>query len=652
MKTSIRFIIILFLSNTTIYSQITTPVIKANFGVDADLRANYFNGLVAAGNDDWFNNGTAGTGQFIIDTSGAASIVAGYTSTPATRTMTFSRLMKQAPYSVVNNRLLLDAIFTRDYHGDDSTVFASGSNKNGMHPSSWSCPVSQGIPDKNDILDAMVHARRAGPNITDSLWMFGGISIENTTGNRYFDFELFQTDFYYDRTTRTFKNYGPEAGHTAWLFNSDGSIQRPGDIIFTAEYGSSSLTLVEARIWVHQSSLLMTPLFFNWGGSFDGGGPGAIYGYANILPKTAGAFYTGLQSGNGVWPGPFNLVRQDNSVVTSYIGRQYMEFSVNLTKLGLDPAYISSNGCGTPFRRVLIKTRASTSFTAELKDFIAPFRMFDYPYPKVVANIPIFFCQIGVSNIWVTNPMANSIYNWSTTNGHIVGPTTGTSITVDTTGRYVVNQHLYVQCPAYAADSVTILFDTSCVILDRNLETFSAVLNRNDVSLNWRVNHNEQIKSFAVEYSTDNINFLLHEYVEAQNRPGPLTYMLLHDVSNIHSTMIYYRLRLKGIDNRIAYSNIVAIRLNSDIKPGLLIYPNPSSSSGSVWASVQAIRTQAAEYYIMDVNGKMIIRRKIVLYTGNNTINLSEFEKFRPGVYLINMVAEGQSYTNKIIISN
>ena len=53
-------------------AQITTPIIKAAFGVDADLRANYFNGFVQSGNDDWFNNGTAGTGNFVIDTTGGS----------------------------------------------------------------------------------------------------------------------------------------------------------------------------------------------------------------------------------------------------------------------------------------------------------------------------------------------------------------------------------------------------------------------------------------------------------------------------------------------------------------------------------------------------------------------------------------------------
>lgn len=253
-----------------IKAQITGPVIRAGFGVDADLRANYFNGFIQSGNDDWYNNGTDGTGIFVIDTTGAAALINGYISDPATRSKSFFRTMNYPQYTVVNNRLLIDAIFIRDYHGDDSTVFASGSNKNGMSPVDWSCPVSQGIPDKNDILDMLVHIRRAGANNTDSLWMFGGVSIENTTGNRYFDFEMYQTDIYYDRPSRKFYNYGSDAGHTSWQLDGAGNIITPGDIIFTAEFGNSSLTSLEARIWVHQSTLSITPVAFSWGGSLMG----------------------------------------------------------------------------------------------------------------------------------------------------------------------------------------------------------------------------------------------------------------------------------------------------------------------------------------------------------------------------------------------
>jgi hypothetical protein len=641
------FTIILFTQFSN--AQITGPVTRANFGVEAELRANYFNGVITSVGDDWFNNGTGGTGQFIIDTTGAAAIVAAYTTNPASRMWPFSRVMRQAPYTIVNNRLLIDAIFNRDFHGDDSTVFAAGSNKNGDSPASWSCPVSQGIPDKNDILDGMIHARRAGPNITDSLWIFGGVSIENTVGNRYFDFELYQTDLYYDRPARVFRNYGPDMGHTAWVFNADGSVRTPGDIIFTAEYSSSALTLVEARIWIAQTSLAITPMFWNWGGLYDGAFMGAPYGYANILPKTAGIFYTGLQSPNGVWGGPFSIVHQDNSLATTYTARAFMEFSVNMTKLGLDPAYISSNGCGTPFRRVLIKSRASTSFTAELKDFVAPFRMFNYPYPQAVAELPIFCGQMGVTDITIANPMTSSTYTWSTPDGNIVGSTTGPSITVDTTGTYLVTQYLHLQCPAYAYDTVTVSLDTNCLILDKNLAEFNAVLNNRNTALRWNVYQNERISGYAIEYSTENNNFTLLENITPTEEIGSESYLLNHDISNIYAPVIYYRLRLTGWDGKTVYSNIMAVRLSKDIKTGLLIYPNPSAEL--VWASIVAAKTGEAEYSILDVNSRLINRKKLVLYAGNNTINLSELDNRQPGVYFIKMVLDGQSLTRKIVIT-
>jgi len=258
-------------------AQTISPSLKAGFGIEGELRANYFNNFVQSGNDDWFNMGTPGAGVFVIDTTGAAAMVARYAVDPAFRQLPFFRTMKYPAYSVVNNHLLLDAIFIRDYHGIDSTIFASGASKNGESPADWTCPVAQSVPDKNEILDMMVHVRRAGPsNIqADSLWLFGGLSIENTTGDRYFDFEMYQTDIYYDRATRKFYGYGPDAGHTSWKLDASGNISQPGDIIFSADFGSSTLTSLEARIWVDKASLSITPVDFNLSGSFDGASTGS-----------------------------------------------------------------------------------------------------------------------------------------------------------------------------------------------------------------------------------------------------------------------------------------------------------------------------------------------------------------------------------------
>jgi hypothetical protein len=49
MKTLLPFFLLLTL---TASSQITTPIIKAGFGVDGELRANFYNGALQNGNDD------------------------------------------------------------------------------------------------------------------------------------------------------------------------------------------------------------------------------------------------------------------------------------------------------------------------------------------------------------------------------------------------------------------------------------------------------------------------------------------------------------------------------------------------------------------------------------------------------------------------
>lgn len=646
MKKNLLFVFGIFFINVTI-AQITTPVIKANFGVDADLRANYYNGAVNSAVDDWYNNGTLGSGQFMIDTTGAAAIVSGYTSYPVSRMFSFSRLMRPTPYSTVNNRLVLDAVFHRDFHGTDSTVYASGSNKNGMNPNTWTCPVAQNIPDKNDILDVFAHVRRAGPNITDSLWMFGGISIVNTNGNRYFDFELYQTDIYYDRPNRVFKGYGSDAGHTSWKFDASGNVLQTGDIIFSAEFGSSVLTAIEARVWIDKASLNINPVNFNWGGQFDGASSGAQYGYASIVPKTAGAFYTGIQSTNGTWAGPFSLVLQDNSVVTNYVANQFMEISVNLTKLGIDPGTFSDNPCGTPFRRVLIKTRASTSFTAELKDFVWPFSMFNYPPVDAYSEF-IYFCQtFPPTTIYVLNPNPTSIYTWSTSNGNIVGTNVGPSIVVDAPGTYIVTQQLHDQCLAYSIDSVVMMFDSVCQILNVDILNFKAKRQNDDVILQWQASNNNEAVSYEIEYSNDGRNFMLLTSIPASNVTGLASYSIKYLFSRTNAATIFYKIKVTAKSGKTKYSDVIVLQTSNSDNTNVLIFPNPTY--GELWFFLYAKINEVAEFSIWDTQGKQINAGKMKIHIGENTVKFTGLSESPVGIYLIKIKLGTEVITRKIL---
>ena len=647
-----KTILLLFLLATSIncFGQVTTPIIKANFGVDADLRSNYYNSFVQSGNDDWFRlPGSTGTGQFVIDTAGAAAIVANYTTNAATRRLPFYRNMRYPGFSVVNNRLLLDAIFIRDYHGDDSTVFASGANKNGDSPVDWSCPVSQGIPDKNDILDMMVHVRRAGPNKTDSLWMFGGLSLDNTTGNRYFDFEMYQTDIYYDRASRKFYGYGPDAGHTSWEFDASGNITKPGDIIFSAEYQSSSLSNIEARIWVHRSALSITPISFDWTGQFNGGSSGAEYGYASIRPKSTGAYYTGLQCANGTWAGPFSVVLQSDVVATTYEAKQFVEFSVNLTKLGLDPVtLLGSNSCGMPFRRVLVKTRASASFTAELKDFVGPFDFFLAPRVQAQTATPYICDKMSVAEITVTNPVATSIYAWSTANGNIISSTSGPVIYVDKPGRYIVTQYLQEGCTAYATDTVDLFEFGFCQVLAANRITdFKGTGNGNTVLLNWKVQDNQQARFFEIQKSNNGVNFTSIGQVSRQELSTEVPAYSFQLAAE--KAQMYYRVKLFSADNTVSYSPVYRYsKQSASDNHQVLVYPNPAKSS--LYIQVESRENTTVKLKLYNTAGLQVASKVTVVQKGINTVILDQLNHKVQGMCLLVIELKDEIVKEKVIV--
>ncbi len=640
-----------------ISAQITTPIIKAAFGVDADLRANYFNGFVQSGNDDWFNNGTAGTGFFVIDTTGAASVVAGYLSdvSPWKKRMApLYRSMSRPQFTVVNNRLWLDAIFVRDYHGNDSSVFTAGSDKNGMSPANWTGGV-QSIPDKNDILDIFMHVRRAGPTTTDSLWMFGGISLDNTTGNRYFDFEMYQTDIYFDRASAKFYGYGPDAGHTSWQFDAAGNITRPGDIILTAQYQSSTLTNIEARIWIDRASLNITPIQFNWSGQFDGANNGSQFGYASILPKTAGAFYTGLGSGNNTWAGPFQLVLQDNSMSVSYAKDQFMEFSVNLSKLGLDPVtLLGGDVCGSPFNRLVVKTRASSSFTAELKDFVAPIDLFLAPRANMAAELP-FFCGMAdtiVSDIYVSNPHPTSVYSWSTIGGNIIYThPSGNWIQVNQPGTYIVTQRLMAGCNAYATDTITILRDINCAILPARFRSFSGIFNSvaKKAELQWTVTNNSSVRSFVIEANIDGGGFIDAGMISANgNLKDEASYNFNYNIPFETSSFVEFRIRMINQGDSYSYSRILRINAKRPLRSGITIAPNPVR--GKFKMSITSSSDTQAKILFVDMQGRTVSVINQMLKKGTNIFAVETNENWQSGVYNALLKINQETFTTRFVV--
>ena len=629
-----------------VISQITSPQVRAAFGVDGELRSNFFNTAALAANDDWYKM-DAGTGIGVIDTTGVAAQLALYNSNINSRFIPLMRGMSVPLYSNLNNKTLIDAVFVRDHHGNDSSSF-SGGNKNGMSPANWSCPVSQSVPDKSEILDMYMHVRRDGTSTTDSLWFFGGLSLGSNQGNRYFDFEMYQTNIQYNTATQTFSGFGSEAGHTAWLFDAAGKVIRPGDIIFTAEYSSSALSNLEARIWVHQSTLSTTPAAFNWGGAFDGDGTGAVYGYANIVPKTSGAFYTGLQCAVNAWTGAFQLIQKDNSMSTTYDANQFMEFSVNLSKLGLDPLMTLNDACALPFRRLMVKSRSSISFNAELKDFVCSFTFFNVPAADVTTGFPSI-CPGNVSAVWVTNAIPTSTYTWQALGGgNIVGSNTGSSINIDQSGTYVVSQYLMNGCTnVYARDTIAVNASNSCFVLNQHFQQFSVrQMNADRVAVSWSSQLQGVGAYFELEKSEDGKSFY---HLESQAAKNSGLYHTTDDISNDLPGYVYYRVKFMGGENEVYYSEVQLIKKNPTAgQLSFTMAPNPATHL--VRIKMQSQQSAAAELLIRNEIGMIVYRRKVPVQTGANEWRIERDASWRAGIYMVELALPNEPIRKRLLL--
>ncbi|MGI8892982.1 MAG: hypothetical protein ACR2GN_05930, partial [Bacteroidia bacterium] len=213
---------------------INGAAVKANFGVDADVYANVLqfgpfvwntpNPPPAVGTDDWFVNQSLwpGSGIGVIGTTAAtakpplqisaADYKANYcqSSSLAMRNHRYIQGMAYPFGTVINGQLLIDAVGARDNistgNQQDSSVFTSGSNKNGDNPNTWNVGIG-GTPQKNDIVDVGGHLRR--DLTTGDLWGFGYATTLSADGSSHRDFEIFRTLPVFDPISGTFTNSGP-----------------------------------------------------------------------------------------------------------------------------------------------------------------------------------------------------------------------------------------------------------------------------------------------------------------------------------------------------------------------------------------------------------------------------------------------------------
>jgi hypothetical protein len=313
-----------------------------------------------------------------------------------------SAVLLNSPFGAPNP-LRIPSLFVRDSTAtsigplsDDISVFAGTSNKNddligsavGQHPWTWD---DGSTPPKDDLTEVYIHAR-VGPGIDPAtgltqdghLWLMLANAHASTDGDKHTDYEFNQAGIQQTGSL-------PAGGKLIGL-GANGGRTTNKDFIISIDYtNGGTQACVTLRRW--NGSAYVTPLF-----------PG--------LPQDsvpAGISFTAVNLVSVPVPGSVFGTGSGYNVTDHYDPLQFVEVALDLTAFLPD---LSTSDLCHATSTVMVKTRSSQSFTAELKDFVlAPFTIVQPPDVHITG--PDAVCAGGPSVQFCEDASGAAQWNWT-----------------------------------------------------------------------------------------------------------------------------------------------------------------------------------------------------------------------------------------------
>lgn len=304
-----------------------------------------------------------------------------------------------------------------------------------------------GAPNKNDIHNGMFHA---SGDASGNQWVFIGGDRLDVSGTSYIDFQFLQGTVTLNAAAGTFTGNQPHGG------------RKIGDINISMEYnnGGTAPKVVIYR-WAPTNEAGTA-----WG--WDSTGSAAI---------TQAYAKTNLVSADVPF-GAFNL--------TSYQPYAFVEAAVNVTQL---ITAVGGNCSGLSIKTLWITTKASSSSTAALKDFISPISL-DLTFGGVTINAIGPFCA-GASSVTLSGSPSGGTFSGPGVSGTTFSPTVagiGThTIVYEASAGVNCTKTASIQVVVNANPSVTDPSDqTVCNGASTNAVTFSS--STTGATFNWTNN--------------------------------------------------------------------------------------------------------------------------------------------------------------------
>ncbi|MEO6169251.1 MAG: T9SS type A sorting domain-containing protein, partial [Chitinophagales bacterium] len=168
--------------------------------------------------------------------------------------------------------------------------------------------------------------------------------------------------------------------------------------------------------------------------------------------------------------------------------------------------------------------------------------------------------------------------------------------------------------------------------------------------LEWNTASEYNSHFFEIERSLDGVVFETIGLVDAAgfSTLAKNYFYTDHNVSELGSIKIFYRLRMVDLDNTFSYSAVRWVELDeSNYSDGITIFPNPVSDELSI--TLYSTADQSASVQLIDISGRVIRKTENELVKGINFMPVQHLEDLASGVYFVQVISGRNFYTAKVV---
>ena len=183
-------------------------------------------------------------------------------------------------------------------------------------------------------------------------------------------------------------------------------------------------------------------------------------------------------------------------------------------------------------------------------------------------------------------------------------------------------------------------------LLPVEIISFRAVEQNNKVILNWTTASESNNSYFEIERSITGNQYEPIGRVAGGGTTSQTTHYNFTDFAPFTATN-YYRLKQVDIDGRYKYSAILTIKLNSKLKKGVNISPNPVSDKINIRISSDAATNGGIR--IINASGQTIYQQSERLVKGENLFTINSLQNLSKGIYTVQVVIDGDIFSTKFI---